>query len=69
MNEVTIQPTELVVEDAMIHALQELKKLKEGQSILSADVDYLKNEQPVNPFGMSGIGKTTQEKGRGPARW
>lgn len=47
MNEVTIQPTELVVEDAMIHALQELKKLKEGQSILSADVDYLKNEQPV----------------------
>lgn len=26
MNEVTIQPTELVVEDAMIHALQELKK-------------------------------------------
>lgn len=30
MNEVTIQPTELVVEDAMIHALQELKKLKEG---------------------------------------
>mgnify|MGYP002745332596 CR=1 FL=1 len=37
MNEVTIQPTELVVEDAMIHALQELKKLKEGQSILSAD--------------------------------
>ena len=42
MNEVTIQPTELVVEDAMVHALQELKKLKEGQSILSADVDYLK---------------------------
>ena len=33
----------------MIHALQELKKLKEGQSILSADVDYLKNEQPINP--------------------
>lgn len=49
MNEVTIQPTELVVEDAMIHALQELKKLKEEQSILSADVDYLKNDQPVNP--------------------
>lgn len=43
MNEVTIQPTELVVEDAMIHALQELKKLKEGQSILSASKVIISN--------------------------
>ena len=62
MNEVTIQPTELVVEDAMIHALQELKKLKEGQSILSADVDYLKNEQPVNPSVCLALEKLRKKK-------
>ena len=62
MNEVTIQPTELVVEDAMIHALQELKKLKEGQSILSADVDYLKNEQPVNPSVCLALEKMRKKK-------
>ena len=62
MNEVTIQPTELVVEDAMIHALQELKKLKEGQSILSADVDYLKNEQPVNPSICLALEKLRKKK-------
>ena len=62
MNEVTIQPTELVVEDAMIHALQELKKLKEGQSILSADVDYLKNEQPVNPSICLAFERKDEEK-------
>lgn len=49
MNEVEKVNRDLTTEDVMIHALQELKKLKEGQSILSADVDYLKNEQPINP--------------------
>ena len=49
MNEIVMTQTELTVEDTVIHALQELKKLKEGQSVLSADIDYLKNEQPVNP--------------------
>lgn len=48
MNEVEKVNQDLTTEDVMIHALQELKKLKEGQSVLSADVDYLKNEQPVN---------------------
>ena len=53
----------------MIHALQELKKLKEGQSILSADVDYLKNEQPVNPSVCLALEKIRKEKSRGLARW
>lgn len=48
-NEIAKVNNDLTTEDVMIHALQELKKLKEGQSVLSADVDYLKNEQPVNP--------------------
>ena len=39
MNEITMTQKELTVEDTMIHALQELKKLKEGQSDLSADGD------------------------------
>lgn len=47
-NEIAKVKNDLTTEDVMIHALQELKKLKEGQSVLSADVDYLKNEQPVN---------------------
>ena len=62
MNEVAKVNQDLTTEDVMIHALQELKKLKEGQSILSADVDYLKNEQPVKPFGLSSVGKATQEE-------
>lgn len=62
MNEVTTQSTELAVEDAMIHALQELKKLKEGQSVLSADVDYLKNEQPVNPSVCLALEKLRKKK-------
>ena len=48
-NKIAKVNNDLTTEDVMIHALQELKKLKEGQSILSADVDYLKNEQPINP--------------------
>lgn len=40
MNEIAMTQTELTVEDTMIHALQELKKLKEGQSVLSADIGY-----------------------------
>ena len=44
MNEVEKVNQDLTTEDVMIHALQELKKLKEGQSVLSADVDYLKND-------------------------
>ena len=59
----------------MIHALQELKKLKEGQSILLADVDYLKNKQPVNRFLATNVenrshlrqlGRYLKEQGRFP---
>lgn len=62
MNEITMTQTELTVEDTMIHALQELKKLKEGQSVLSADVDYLKNEQPVNPSICLALEKMRKQK-------
>ena len=62
MNELTNQHNELTVEDTMIHALQELKKLKEGQSVLSADVDYLKNEQPVNPSICLALEKMRKQK-------
>ncbi|RHE66204.1 ORF6C domain-containing protein [Streptococcus parasanguinis] len=62
MNEIAMTQTELTVEDTMIHALQELKKLKEGQSILSADVDYFKNDQPVNPSICLALEKMRKQK-------
>ena len=36
MNELTTQQNQLTTEDVMIHTLQELKKIKESQSVLSA---------------------------------
>lgn len=62
MNELTNQQNQLTTEDVMIHTLQELKKLKESQSVLSADVDYLKNEQPVNPSICLALEKTRKQK-------
>ena len=62
MNEVEKVNQNLTTEDVMIHALQELKKLKEGQSVLSADVDYLKNEQPVNPSICLALEKLRKQK-------
>ncbi len=62
MNEVEKVNQDLTTEDVMIHALQELKKLKEGQSVLSADVDYLKNEQPVNPSICLALEKIRKQK-------
>lgn len=62
MNEVENVNQNLTTEDVMIHALQELKKLKEGQSVLSADVDYLKNEQPVNPSICLALEKLRKQK-------
>ena len=62
MNEIAMTQTELTVEDTMIHALQELKKLKEGQSVLSANIDYLKNEQPVNPSICLALEKMRKQK-------
>lgn len=62
MNEVEKVNQGLTTEDVMIHALQELKKLKEGQSVLSADVDYLKNEQPVNPSICLALEKLRKQK-------
>lgn len=62
MNEVENVNQNLTIEDVMIHALQELKKLKEGQSVLSADVDYLKNEQPVNPSICLALEKLRKQK-------
>ena len=62
MNELTNQQNQLTTEDVMIHTLQELKKLKESQSVLSADVDYLKNEQPVNPSICLALEKMRKQK-------
>ena len=62
MNELTNQQNQLTTEDVMIHTLQELKKLKESQSVLSADVDYLKNEQPVNPSICLALEKMRKKK-------
>lgn len=62
MNEVEKVNQDLTTEDVMIHALQELKKLKEGQSVPSADVDYLKNEQPVNPSICLALEKLRKQK-------
>ena len=61
-NEIAKINNDLTTEDVMIHALQELKKLKEGQSVLSADVDYLKNEQPVNPSICLALEKMRKQK-------
>ena len=61
-NEIEKVNNDLTTEDVMIHALQELKKLKEGQSVLSADVDYLKNEQPVNPSICLALEKMRKQK-------
>lgn len=62
MNELTNQQNQLTTEDVMIHTLQELKKIKESQSVLSADVDYLKNEQPVNPSICLALEKIRKKK-------
>ena len=62
MNELTNQEHQLTTEDVMIHTLQELKKLKESQSVISADVDYLKNEQPVNPSICLALEKMRKKK-------
>ena len=62
MNELMNQQNQLTTEDVMIHTLQELKKLKESQSVLSADVDYLKNEQPVNPSICLALEKMRKKK-------
>ncbi|KXT93894.1 ORF6C domain-containing protein [Streptococcus mitis] len=43
------QLNELTQEDILIQVLQTQKELKQNQEVLAGDVDYLKNEQPVNP--------------------
>lgn len=68
-NEIANLNNDLTTEDVMIHALQELKKLKEGQSVLSADVDYLKNEQPVNPSICLALEKNAKTKGGRTTWW
>ena len=46
---VAIQPSGLTQEDILIQVLQTQKELKQNQEVLAGDVDYLKNEQPINP--------------------
>lgn len=42
-------PEGVTPEDILIQVLQTQKELKKGHEVLAGDVDYLKNEQPINP--------------------
>ena len=44
-----VNQNELTQEDILIQVLQTQKELKQNQETLAIDIDYLKNEQPVNP--------------------
>ncbi|MGU7966354.1 ORF6C domain-containing protein [Streptococcus suis] len=42
-------PEDMTPEDILIQVLQTQKDLKAETKVLSQDVDYLKNKQPINP--------------------
>lgn len=48
-NELLESVTNVTQEDILIQVLENQKQLKQQQKSLESDVDYLKNEQPVNP--------------------
>lgn len=54
-----VNQNELTQEDILIQVLQTQKELKQNQETLAIDVDYLKNEQPVNPSVWLSIRKIT----------
>lgn len=50
MNDVAVKNvSEISNEDILINILQAQKDFKQRQSVLEQDVDYLKNESPINP--------------------
>ena len=57
-----VNPNELTQEDILIQVLQTQKELKQNQETLAIDVDYLKNEQPVNPSICLALEKIRKKK-------
>ena len=57
-----VNQNELTQEDILIQVLQTQKELKQNQETLAIDVDFLKNEQPVNPSGCLALEKLRKKK-------
>nr|DAM72447.1 MAG TPA: hypothetical protein [Caudoviricetes sp.] len=57
-----VNKNELTQEDILIQVLQTQKELKQNQETLAIDVDYLKNEQPVNPSVCLALEKLRRKK-------
>lgn len=57
-----VNQNELTQEDILIQVLQTQKELKQNQETLAIDVDYLKNEQPVNPSICLALEKIRKKK-------
>lgn len=57
-----VNKNELTQEDILIQVLQTQKELKQNQETLAIDVDYLKNEQPVNPSVCLALEKLRKKK-------
>lgn len=57
-----VNQNELTQEDILIQVLQTQKELKQNQETLAIDVDYLKNEQPVNPSVCLALEKIRKKK-------
>lgn len=57
-----VNQNELTQEDILIQVLQTQKELKQNQETLAIDVDYLKNEQPVNPSVCLALEKLRKKK-------
>lgn len=59
---IQVNQNELTQEDILIQVLQTQKELKQNQETLAIDVDYLKNEQPVNPSVCLALEKLRKKK-------
>ena len=57
-----VNQNELTQEDILIQVLQTQKELKQNQETLAIDVDFLKNEQPVNPSVCLALEKLRKKK-------
>lgn len=57
-----VNQNELTQEDILIQVLQTQKELKQNQETLAIDVDFLKNEQPVNPSICLALEKIRKKK-------
>ena len=57
-----VNQNELTQEDILIQVLQTQKELKQNQETLAVDIDFLKNEQPVNPSVCLALEKLRKKK-------